>query len=197
MLQGISNGMQSPSLYLTATCKIRQWPRHSLSVAAQPGLVASSSTPETCQHLSREWAGSYGASPLHRPQTHLPSREESKVKCRRTLGSCSLHPFISPPTALGCCISPRCQPRVPGSTQCYLNHSSFLSPGRLNPDKEFISTVEGPWDRRLFRQYKVGRSRQKPCFTADGLSEKERGACKGKVLQVRTEERPVAQPSAQ
>lgn len=183
MLQGIRNWTQSTSLYLTATCKIRWWPCLSFSVAAQPGLVASSSTPETCQHLCRERAGPMGATCSAQATDPSPKEGESKVRCRRTLRSCCLHPSSSSPIALGCptlllSASLGCQ-AVPKGT--LITHPFFHS-GRLNPDREFISMVEGPWDRRLFQQYKVGRSRQKHCFIADGLTEKERRTCKGKVL---------------
>lgn len=74
------------------------------------------------------------SSPLQRPQTHLLRREGAEIRCR-TLGSCSLHPSSVP--ALGT----RQYPAVPSSL---IFHSS-----RLKPDREFISTVEGPWDKRL------------------------------------------------
>jgi len=106
-----------------------------------------------------------------------------------------LHPLPSSP-GLPCTL-PWCQPWVPGSTQPYLHHSSFFHCSRLNSDREFIATAEGAWDRRLSQQYTADRSRQKPCFIADRLPEKGRRACEGKVLRVRTGERPMPQPSAQ
>lgn len=148
------------------------------------------STAQTHQHPCRERASSHEASPLQSPQTHLLRREGSKTRCR-TSQSCSLHPSISSQRALGCPAA-----RVPGSTQWYIHHLSFFHSSKLNPNRKSISTVEYPYVRTLpavQRRWKQAEA----CFVADKAPRKGKKACKGKVLQVRTEEWPKPQPSSQ
>lgn len=117
------------------------------------------------------------SSPLQRPQTHLLRREGAKIRCR-TLGSCSLHPSSVP--ALGT----RQYPAVPSSL---IFHSS-----RLKPDREFISTVEGPWDSSK-RQAEAGRN---PASLQTDSQKREEGHAREKYYRS-GQKKPMPQPSAQ